>query len=292
MAKTSQKSRNVTVDDAISTSGGDRRPATDRVLAVLELVAAAGEPLNVKTIGEELGLPKPTAHRLVNGLIDKGLLQRGFTARTVTVGPKFARLALDILRTSVTQAPVRMLLRALSGELGEACNIGVLEGGDVVYLDRAEAENSPLRLQFGVGSRVPLHCTAMGKLFFSEMPENARQILLERVQFPRFTPATLCEPEALRKELARIQQDGYSTDDEEYVLGVFCVAVPVRDAAGQMIAAVAVQAPKARLSEAEIGGVLPRLRRTADALGTVLEPGMKAAKRGGEVRRGYGKAAE
>ncbi len=272
MAKRSRQHTNFLEDQPVVVSGGGRRPATDRVLAVLELVAEAAGSLNVRVIGEALGLPKPTAHRLVNGLIEKGLLQRSFDPRAVTVGPKFARLAFDILRSSVAQAPARQLLQALSVELGETCNIGVMEGGDIVYLDRVEADHSPLRLQFGVGSRVPLHCTAMGKLFFSEMPEAACRFLLEEVPFPRFTPATFVDARALQTELDRVRRNGFAMDDEEYVLGVFCIAVPIRDAAGQMVAALAVQAPKARLSAAATHTVLPSLQRTAMAIAAVLMP--------------------
>ncbi|MGQ9371322.1 IclR family transcriptional regulator [Azospirillum sp. ST 5-10] len=264
--------RRVPAEDDAEAAGGDveRRPATDRMLAVLEMVAGAGRAVAVRDVADALDLPKPTAHRLVNALLERSLLARAVDRRAVTVGPKLTDLALDILRATMAQAPARTVLRALAHELGETCNIGVLEGGEVVYLDRVEAEGSPLRLNFGVGSRVPLHCTAMGKLFLATMPPAVRRRIVEGVRLEAHTAHTLSDPAALRAELARVAGRGWSVDDEEYIVGVFCLAVPVADAAGRTVAALAAQAPKARLSLDRLDEVLPRLRRAAAELGAVL----------------------
>ncbi|OYD80561.1 IclR family transcriptional regulator [Azospirillum brasilense] len=264
------KTRSTQTPEAVTNVPDDaakpKAAATDRTFAILELVASASGPLAVKTIGTTLGLPKPTAHRLVNGLIDKGLLARDLETRDVIIGVEAARLAVGILRASLSRAPVRSVLRAVSAELGETCNVGVLDGGDVVYLDRVEVEHWPLRLQFGVGSRVPMHCTAMGKLFLATLPDGMRSRLLASGPFSAQTAHTLTDPDALAAELERIAARGYSLDDEEYVVGVFCVAVPILSSTGRTVAAIAVQAPKVRLSHDRVEQVLPILRRGAEAL--------------------------
>ncbi|MBK3731940.1 helix-turn-helix domain-containing protein [Azospirillum brasilense] len=264
-----------TIDDAADTgaadnNSADRRPLADRVLAVLDVVAGAGQPMAVKDIAEKLALPKPTAHRLIAMLEERGFLARPIDGRLVTVGPKLRTLALNTLRSSLVQAPSHARLRALSLELGETCNIGVLEGGDVVYLDRVEVENWPLRLEFGVGSRVPLHCTAMGKLFLAFLPELPRRRLLDCLPLPRMAAATLCDPALFRAELDSIATCGHSFDDEEYMPGVFCAAVPIRDGAGRMVAALAVQAPKVRLSRESVAERLPVLHRAASDMARAL----------------------
>lgn len=265
-----------TTDDTTTEGGGteggtiDRRPLADRILALLDVVAGAGQPLAVKDIAERLGLPKPTAHRLIAMLEERGFLARPIDGRLVTVGPKLRTLALNALRSSLVLAPSHALLRAVSLELGETCNVGVLEGGEVVYLDRVEVENWPLRLEFGVGSRVPLHCTAMGKLFLAFMPELPRRRLLDGLPLPRMSPATLCDPAQFRAELERIAACGHSFDDEEYMPGVFCAAVPIRDGEGRMVAALAVQAPKVRLSRESVADRLPVLHRAARDMARML----------------------
>lgn len=265
-----QEPREPTTEDAADNNSGDRRPLADRVLALLDVVAGAGQPMAVKEIAEKLALPKPTAHRLIAMLEERGFLARPIDGRLVTVGPKLRTLALNALRGSLVQAPSHALLRALSLELGETCNVGVLEGGDIVYLDRVEVESWPLRLEFGVGSRVPLHCTAMGKLFLAFMPALPQRRLLDCLPLPRMSPATLCDPALFRAELERIAACGHSFDDEEYMPGVFCAAVPIRDGAGRMVAALAVQAPKVRLSRESVADRLPVLHRAASDMAHAL----------------------
>lgn len=257
----------------VEVEGGERRAAADRMLGILEEVATSGRPVAVREVAEALDLPKPTAHRLVNTLLERGLLARGIDRRSVTVGPKLTQLALDILRSSVVQAPVRSVLSGVSTQLGETCNIGVLDGSEVVYLDRVEAEHWPLRLQFGIGSRVPLHCTAMGKLFLGHLPDVQRERLLSAIRFQRFTAGTIGDVEGMRAEAARIREQGYALDDEEFIVGVFCIAFPVRDTRGRVIAALAVQGPKARLPRERVEECLPILRHGAALLTTVLAGG-------------------
>ncbi|KAA1056720.1 IclR family transcriptional regulator [Azospirillum argentinense] len=265
-----QEAREPTIEDAADNNSGDRRPVADRVLALLDAVAGAGQPMAVKDIAEKLALPKPTAHRLIAMLEERGFLARPIDGRQVTVGPKLRTLALNTLRSSLAQTPSHARLRALSLELGETCNIGVLEGGDVVYLDRVEVEGWPLRLEFGVGSRVPLHCTAMGKLFLAFLPDLPRRRLLDCLPLPRMAAATLCDPALFRAELDSIASCGHSFDDEEYMPGVFCAAVPIRDGAGRMVAALAVQAPKVRLSRESVADRLPVLHRAASDMAHAL----------------------
>ncbi|HYE51014.1 MAG TPA: IclR family transcriptional regulator [Azospirillaceae bacterium] len=264
-----------------------------RVLAIIEAVAGAARPVAVRDLAEELALPKATVHRLVGALEDRGYVARGTDRKAVTVGPQLRALALSTLRAALVRAPSRIILRSLSLELGETCNIGILDGGDVVYLDRVEVENSPLRLQFGIGSRIPIHCTAIGKLFLSEMPDPVLDRLLSSLPLPRLTHRTLGDAAALRREIEQIRVSGFSTDNEEYITGVFCVAVPIRDDAGRLMAVLAVQAPKARLSPGNFASHLPSLNRAAAALSLALRgnaeaPGDHAAAAGGTGAAGAG----
>ncbi|WP_119681542.1 IclR family transcriptional regulator [Indioceanicola profundi] len=261
----------------------DLKGAGERILAVLETVAAAGRPILIREIIDRLELPKPTAHRLVGALEEKGYLTRNLDRRAIMIGPRLRHLALDALRAALADAPARAILRNLSFELGETCNVGVFDGGDVVYLDRVEAGNSPLRLNFGVGSRVPLHCTAMGKLFLAHLSDTLQARILQGLSLPRFTDHTLCNPELLLRELIAIRASSYAVDDEEYVPGVFCTAVPIRNGAGRVIAALAIQAPKARVTRANIATHLPILLGAANALAPVFGECMQSAETSNEA---------
>jgi DNA-binding IclR family transcriptional regulator len=214
---------------------------------------------------EALNLPKPTAYRLVDWFVEMGFLAREPSRRKITVGPRLRNLAIESLRTTWRQAPRQAILESLVAEIGETCNVGVLDRGSVVYLDRVEV-NWPLRLQFGTGSRVPLHCTAIGKLFLAFMPGRQRRQLLNTLDLAPFTPHTITDPALLEAELTKIRSEGVSLDREEFLAGVVCMAVPIFDANSNIEAAIAIQAPTARLRLQDATSHLPALRRAAERL--------------------------
>lgn len=146
----------------------------------------------------------------------------------------------------------------------------------MVYLDRVETA-WPLRMNLQTGSRVPLHCSASGKLLLAHLPRAARQRLLERLPLERFTDSTLTSRAKLERELERIRAAGGATDDQEYITGLICVAAPVRVARGRVAAAVAVHAPTSHLPLDEALKHLPDLERAADALSETLMADAAAA---------------
>jgi DNA-binding IclR family transcriptional regulator len=141
----------------------------------------------------------------------------------------------------------------------------MLDGTEVVYLDRVEAA-WPLRLHFQSGSRVPAHASASGKLLLALLPARTRHRLIDSLPLQRFTPYTLTDPRALEEALKRIRKDSVSTDNEEYLAGTVCVAVPVENKERRVPAALAVHAPLTRMSLAHTLRYVPALRRAAAQL--------------------------
>lgn len=242
-----------------------------RSFAMLEFVVRRAAPVAPVEIAETLALPKPTAYRMIESFERQGLLRRQFGSKRVTVGPRLTDLAFDILRASVQYAPRRMILEAIVADVGETCNIGTLEANEIVYLDRVEAKHWPLRLQFGIGSRVPLHCTAIGKLFLAFLPAEQRRSLLDNLELRAFTPTTITERARLDEELASIREGTLSIDREEYLLGVVCAAYPIFNRGGDIRAGIAIQAPAARLPASEIGRHRERLMRAAAQLSSSFD---------------------
>jgi len=144
-------------------------------------------------------------------------------------------------------APRHAILEALSHQIGETCNFGVMTDSHVVYLDRVES-SWPLGLRFEPGSHVPLHCTSMGKLFLSLLPQQKRSSLLRAIPLYRYTENTITDVARLETELRKVEAMQVSIDNQEFLAGVVCVAVPVSNAGGQPIAAIALSAPVARMS--------------------------------------------
>ena len=244
----------------------DISSATARTFAILDLIAHAPAPVEVSSVIETLALPKATAYRLVDGLVSSGYLAREPVRKRLTVGSRLTDLAFGAMRASMRDASRHALLRRLVHEVNETCNIGILLHGEIVYLDRVEAEHWPLRLQFGPGSRVPLHCSAIGKLFLALTPGRRRRRLLENLQLRRFTKATITERPQLEAELQQIRKERVSFDRQEYLVGVVCMAVPVIGRNGEPLAAIAIQAPEARMDVDAARDHLPALRRAAEEL--------------------------
>ena len=240
-----------------------------KVFAVLETIASQQRPLAISELAALLQVPKPTMHRIVRQLDTEGLLQREPNRRVYGPGPRLLNFALGAVQSSMRSAPRHAVLEALSAKVGETCNFGMMSGNAILYLDRVEA-SWPFGLKFESGSRVPLHCTSVGKLLLSVQPRRRRDELIRTTPLPRYTENTITDPDALHRELDEIRKRGYSIDNQEFLAGVVCLAVPVRDSKGMICAGLAISAPHARMSVAESIGHLPVLLAAADQLATHL----------------------
>jgi DNA-binding IclR family transcriptional regulator len=237
-----------------------------KAAALLRFVAEAGEPVGLAQVAASVAIPKPTALRLARLLERAGLLTQDLFTRRYGVGPALVDVAFAALRSSPGHRARQLVLARISEKLGETVNLGILLGTELVYLDRVES-SWPLRMAFKPGSRVPLHCTANGKLLLAWAPPAARQRLLARIPLTRFTGKTITRRPALLRELVEIRRRGHSEDNEEFLAGVSCLAVPVRNARGRVVAGLAVSAPTARFDLDRARTHLPDLRTAAEEIG-------------------------
>ena len=243
--------------------------STLKAFGLLEQVARAEAPLSLDELTQLCGLPKPTVYRILGLLQRGGLVQREPVGKRYCIGARLSQLSLEVMLRSPQRARRHAILQQLVAEIGETCNFTMQDGNEVVYLDRVET-SSPVRLLIEAGSRVPLHCTASGKLFLSQLPEHKVAALLGAGPYPRHTERTITEPGALQKELRRIRAEGIGTDVGEYLEGSVCLAVPVTDVQGRVCASVAVHGPAPRVTLKKAMDFLPALRRAATAMGATL----------------------
>jgi IclR family transcriptional regulator, acetate operon repressor len=245
----------------------EQNSAALRALTLLEMVVESESPISLAETVALSGLPKPTVHRLLVLLERAGMLQREPITKRYSPGRRLSSLALDTLLNPAPRAPRHAILQTLVNETGETCNLTILDGNEIVYLDRVESA-SPLRLDLRPGSRVPLHCTASGKLFLSLLPRKYRQKLIQSTSLTRYTANTITDAALLERELDQIRADQLATDNEEFLAGSTCVAIPVRGQDGRLCVSVAVQAPTARMPLEQALRHLPALRRAAEQLST------------------------
>jgi DNA-binding IclR family transcriptional regulator len=244
--------------------------STLKAFAVLEVLVRARRAVTLSELMQATELPKPTLHRTLSLFEEAGFLTREPGGRAYIVGERLSRFALDVLRSDAAAAERRTVLRRVVDEIAESCNLAVLHKGALIYLDRIEA-SWPLRLQLSEGGvALPLHCCASGKLLLAHLASAERQRLIELMPLQRFTERTITERAVLESELDRIVSAGYAVDNEEYILGVACVAVPVRNRHEEVIAAIAVQAATARLPLMRAIEFLPRLRAAAAEIGSTF----------------------
>jgi DNA-binding IclR family transcriptional regulator len=240
-----------------------------RAFAVLEVVVGADRPIAMTEIVESQRLPKPTVFRLLATLEAAGLVAREPLAKAYSAGPRLAQFGLAVMTNQSLRSRRRAILHRVADATGETCNLTMVDGIDVVYIDRIESQ-SPLRIDLKPGSRVPLHCSASGKLFLSQLPGTRRRMLLASLALKRYTDNTITRAELLEAEVMRIRKTSVGIDNEEFLAGLICVAVPVLDPRGRHVASIALQAPRARLTAARALEHVPTMRHAASAMATAF----------------------
>lgn len=218
----------------------------ERGLTALEMAVRGGvKPLEV---AEVLGVDRSTAYRLLYTLMVKGYLHQDASVREFIPNPsKFFALSSEVTGPMNWPVIVASFLRILRDRTGETANLGVLEGHDIVYIGQQPAHEA-LAVRLPLGTRRPLHCSALGKaiLAFLTDPEINR-LILESDLKPR-TPRTITNPETLKLHLQTVRERGYAIDDEETFEGGRCIAAPIYDHRQQLVASMGISGPSTRLT--------------------------------------------
>ena len=244
-------------------------PTNLRLLLVIEEISRAGVPVTPTAVNESLGLPKPTIHRLFSTLEEEGFLQRDMDGRTYSPGPRLRTMAGGIMSSRRIRTARQAILKKLSREIGETCNIALPDRDAMTYLERVETE-WPLRIQLPIGSRVPFYCTASGKMYLSSLARAHQERYLGATDLVARTPNTIVDRAALLDELTRIRAQGYALDREEFMEDMVAIAVPVADVNGRLMATLSFHAPTQRFDVECCIACLGSLRRSAQELSQLV----------------------
>jgi DNA-binding IclR family transcriptional regulator len=224
-------------------NGGGVKSA-DRVMAVLDLVAENGS-LSFGEIAARLRLPKSSAHALLQTMHGRGYLDFDESSKLYRLGTRIWELAnahhgIEDLRTVM-----KPLMDGLVERTGETVQLAILEGVEAVYLEQSQSPH-PMKLTSRAGVRLPAHTSAIGKALMASLdPEEAAR-RLDGASLPRLTDNTIGDVPTLLEELERVRHQGYSLDNEEFAVGLRCVAMPLVDAQGRTVAAMSVSMPTPR----------------------------------------------
>lgn len=230
-------------------------------------MAKADRPIRATDLMDACSLPRATVHRICGLLSERGYLRQQIGSSGYIPGPKLIEFANLVQANQAHNAMRHAVLESVARKVGETCNIAIPDGTAMVYWDRVETK-WPLRHQLPIGARVPLHCTANGKLYLSTLPPAHRERLLNMIELEKFTSNTITGRRALEQALAQIAEAGVSTDNEEFIEGMVAVAVPIKDTVGRFVAGLAIHAPVARLGLKEALGYVGVMRAAAEELGS------------------------
>jgi IclR family pca regulon transcriptional regulator len=246
---------------------GSHSQSLERGLAILSAFTTARPVLGVSELAREVGLNRSTTHRYVATLAALGYLEQDASTRRYRLGPRVVNLGFSALSSMDLREVAAPHLQQLSDETGHTVNMAVLDGVDIVYIDRCRSSRQGQReidLNLHVGSRLPAYCTSMGKVLLAFLPPDRLAETLGRVEFVRRGPNTLASRSALAAELERVRADGLAVNNEELAYGLRSIAAPVRSQSGEVTAAINLAAHRSMVSLEELLAKLgPALRRTA-----------------------------
>jgi len=241
--------------------------AAARALAVLERLSRQ-RTIGLEELSRDVKLAKPTVYRFLQTLQELGYARRSdgdqwaMTLKLFNVGSR----ALDHVDLHAAARPVA---EELSDDLGETVHMGVLEGDSAVYVLKIESRHT-IRLVSRVGRRIPLYCTAIGKVLLAFAKEEERESALKGVRLLAFTRKTLTTRAALQAELDRIREQGFGLDDEEHEDGIHCIGAPVFDYTGAIVAALSVSWPAFRYDREEEANRVDRVKADARRISACL----------------------
>ena len=242
-----------------------RVQALTRALVILNALAETADGVSLTEIAQQVGLPASTTHRLLTTLQHEHFVRFDHERALWSVGVQTFIVGNAFLRNRQLVQTARPHLRLLMEESGETANLAVLDDDRALCLFQVECFQM-MRAMTRLGSRLPLHCSAVGKALLQAMPERQRAKILHRRGLPRLTTKTITRPIDLNADLTRSQRRGYAVDDEEHAVGLRCVAATICDELGDAVAAISVSGPAARISEDRIAVLGAMVRRTAETV--------------------------
>jgi IclR family pca regulon transcriptional regulator len=245
----------------------------ERGLAILGCFTPTRPVLGIADIADDLGMSRSTTHRYVITLLALGYLEQG-ASRKYRLGLRVTDLGMSALNSTGLREHAHPYLEELRQRTSYTTSLGVLDGTEVLFVDRVRSfrrGREETVLDLDTGSRLPAYCTSIGKLLLANLPEGEQRELLAQVKLTKRGPNTITGKRALLDELEEIQSAGFAVDDQELVAGVYAIAVPVRNEARDVVAAVGLAAPGSAISLEELVDALaPHVVSTADRISARL----------------------
>src|SRR6267378_3733611 len=244
-----------------------KRTGLSSVANSLRLIKAFSEDhyeIGISDLAKRLGLAKSTVHRLASTLLEQGMLEQNAGDGKYHLGLALFELGTLVRRKMDFTVEARPFLRTLMEKTGETVHLAILDHDSVLYIITHESKQA-LRMGSKVGTRVPVHSTAVGKTLLAFQSDEELERIFAR-GLPQSTPNTITDPKALRRELATVRARNYAVDDEESEIGLRAIAAPVRIYSGNVVAAISIAGPVHRMPRKALLGWVRELVEAAEAV--------------------------
>ena len=241
----------------------------DRGLAILEAVAAAPHPVPLKQLTDLIGIDRSSVFRLANTLRQRRFLSHPKGSKDYILGPTAWRLSRRYGRT-ILGTFFHHYLQELTTTLGETSHFAVREGVEVFFIDHQIPIGQVVSVAGQTGEFAPLHCTAHGKALLADYDLAALRELLGTAPLRGYTRTTVKSVTRLARICAQVRIDGFAIDDGEYIEEVRCVAAPIRDSGGEIVASVGISSPVPRLHSRGLARAAAEVKKTAEAISASL----------------------
>lgn len=251
-----------------------RNQSVERVLDIIEIMAKYGEPIRLNDLSEILEMSPTTVYRFLQTLMDRGYVRKEEETTKYYLSLRLKYYSEMIMNNYNLSKIVYPFLKQLAQETGESASLVIMEDNMAVYIDKCDGSKSMLKTLQRIGNRAPLYCTGVGKVFLADLaPEQRNEAIENGGPLEPLTVHTITSIDKLEEELEQINASGVSYDNEECEIGAKCVAVPLRDYTGKVIAAMSVSGPTSRMAEENLESIKQKLieigKQVSDVLGFV-----------------------
>jgi len=237
----------------------------DRAVTLINIISTYDKAVSLKFLAADSGLHASTAFRILASLITHGVVERTQSGE-YRLGTRLLHWGNQVRGAMGIHSEARPVMQRLRDEIGETVNLTVREGDEVVYVERVTGRHA-IRVEQVIGSRAPLHVTAVGKLMLADMEESTVLEFAQRTGLPRFTDNTLSTAQDLMAQIHKDREQGFALDNEEAELGVGCIGVLIRDSSGEVVAGLSVSAPIERRKAQWVQAVMAAGKAISERLG-------------------------
>ncbi|MEO8345705.1 MAG: IclR family transcriptional regulator C-terminal domain-containing protein [Betaproteobacteria bacterium] len=262
----------VSAAEHIETWSGDPNfmASLARGIAVIRAFTQQKRRLTISQLSQRTGIPRAAVRRCLYTLAQLGYVNVN-EGKDFSLSPRILSLGHAYLSSTPLSSAAQPLLDMVSDILHESSSIALLEGDEILYVARSSTNRRIMSVDLGIGTRLPAYCTSMGRVLLAYLATAEQDAYLDRVKLVRHTPRTITTSDKLRRELEAVRRAGFAIVDQELEIGLRSIAVPVRDQAGAVVAAMNIGTHASRVTLAEMEkSFLPQLAAAANELGTLL----------------------